>query len=61
MATLQDKAAPCIFTAITTMVGFASPLVSGIRPVIDFGWMMVLGLVVVLVAQRTAKSVPHRP
>jgi predicted RND superfamily exporter protein len=48
-ATMRDKAGPCFFTAITTMVGFGSLLVSGIRPVIDFGWMMVIGMVVVLV------------
>jgi len=47
-ATLRDKTRPCIFTAITTMVGFGSLLVSGIRPVIDFGWMMVIGMVVVV-------------
>jgi predicted RND superfamily exporter protein len=46
--TLIDKAAPCFFTAVTTAVGFASLIVSGIRPVIDFGWMMVIGLLVVL-------------
>jgi predicted RND superfamily exporter protein len=46
--TLMDKAGPCFFTALTTMVGFASLLVSGIRPVIDFGWMMVMGMVAVL-------------
>ena len=45
---LYDKARPCLFTAVTTMVGFASLLVSGIRPVIDFGWMMVIGMVAVL-------------
>ena len=50
LATVQDKFTPCVFTAITTIVGFASLLVSGIRPVIDFGWMMVIGLVVVLVS-----------
>lgn len=47
--TMRDKARPCLFTALTTMVGFASLLVSGIRPVIDFGWMMVIGMVAVLV------------
>ncbi len=47
-ATLRDKANPCLFTALTTMVGFASLLISGIRPVIDFGWMMVMGMVAVL-------------
>ena len=46
--TLRDKTRPCLFTAITTMVGFGSLLVSGIRPVIDFGWMMVIGMVVVV-------------
>ena len=37
---------PCLFTALTTVVAFASLVVSGIRPVIDFGWMMTMGLVV---------------
>jgi predicted RND superfamily exporter protein len=46
--TLYDKAKPCLYTAITTMVGFASLLVSSIRPVIDFGWMMVIGMCVIL-------------
>lgn len=35
---------PCFYTALTTMVAFGSLLVSGIRPVIDFGWMMVIGI-----------------
>ncbi|NNE38569.1 MAG: MMPL family transporter, partial [Gammaproteobacteria bacterium] len=37
---------PCLYTAITTMIGFGSLVVSEIKPVIDFGWMMVLGLMV---------------
>ncbi|MGI9308713.1 MAG: efflux RND transporter permease subunit, partial [Gammaproteobacteria bacterium] len=47
--TIADKFKPCFYTALTTMVGFASLLVSGIRPVIDFGWMMVIGMVVVFI------------
>lgn len=39
---------PCIYMTLTTMVGFASLVFSGIRPVIDFGWMMTLGLGVAL-------------
>jgi predicted RND superfamily exporter protein len=35
---------PCFFTAITTIVAFCSLVVSDIRPVIDFGWMMTLGI-----------------
>lgn len=37
---------PCLFTALTTVVAFVSLVVSGIRPVIDFGWMMTMGLCV---------------
>ncbi|CAA0094677.1 Uncharacterised protein [Zhongshania aliphaticivorans] len=40
---------PCIYTALTTLVAFASLVVSGIRPVIDFGWMMTIGVVAALV------------
>jgi len=38
---------------LTTMVAFTSLLVSRIRPVIDFGWMMVIGMVVVMVIAFT--------
>ncbi len=37
---------PCLYTALTTMIGFSSLVFSGIKPVIDFGWMMTLGLMV---------------
>jgi predicted RND superfamily exporter protein len=39
-------AVPCLYTALTTLVAFASLLVAGIQPVIDFGLMMSLGIVV---------------
>lgn len=35
---------PCIYTALTTIIGFCSLVFSGIQPVIDFGWMMSIGL-----------------
>ncbi|HZW60565.1 MAG TPA: MMPL family transporter, partial [Woeseiaceae bacterium] len=41
--TVRRIVIPCFFTALTTMVAFGSLVVSGIRPVIDFGWMMVIG------------------
>ncbi len=44
--TVRDKFVPCLYTALTTIVAFGSLTVSGIRPVIDFGWMMVVGIVV---------------
>jgi uncharacterized protein len=37
-------AQPCFYTAITTIVAFISLLISGIRPVIDFGWIMTIGI-----------------
>lgn len=42
--TVRTKARACFYTAITTMVAFGSLLFSGIRPVIDFGWMMAIGI-----------------
>lgn len=46
MQTVRDMAVPCLYSALTTIVAFMSLVMSGIRPVIDFGWMMTIGLVV---------------
>jgi uncharacterized protein len=51
--TVHSKFTPCLYTALTTMVAFGSLLVSGIRPVIDFGWMMVIGLGIAFVLSFT--------
>ncbi|MES9875112.1 MAG: MMPL family transporter [Candidatus Sedimenticola sp. PURPLELP] len=42
--TLRTKVAPSFYTTLTTMVAFGSLVISGIRPVMDFGWMMVVGV-----------------
>lgn len=44
MSTVRFMIRPCLYTTITTIVAFASLVVSGIRPVIDFGWMMTIGV-----------------
>ena len=44
--TLLTMIKPCFYMAITTIVAFGSLTFSGIRPVIDFGWMMTIGLTV---------------
>ncbi|SDJ88278.1 MMPL family transporter [Microbulbifer yueqingensis] len=49
LAAVRFMAKPCLYTALTTIVAFASLVVSGIRPVIDFGWMMVIGVSLALV------------
>jgi uncharacterized protein len=46
--TVQLMAVPCFYTGITTIVAFVSLVVSGIQPVIDFGWMMTVGIAVAL-------------
>ncbi len=61
---VRAKAVPCFYTTITSMVAFGSLLFSGIRPVIDFGWMMVAGLVVAFLLVFTlipAALVPLNP
>ena len=44
LQTVKTMAKPCFYTAITTIVAFCSLVVSDIRPVIDFGWMMTFGI-----------------
>ncbi len=51
--TVYSKFTPSFYTAVTTMVAFGSLLVSGIRPVIDFGWMMIIGICVSFVLAFT--------
>ncbi len=48
LLTIQLMAIPCIYTGITTIVAFISLVVSGLQPVIDFGWMMTVGIVVAM-------------
>ena len=36
---------PIIYTVLTTVFAFLSLIFSGIKPIIDFGWMMTFGLV----------------
>ncbi len=37
---------PVLYTVLTTIFAFLSLIFSGIKPIIDFGWMMTLGLIV---------------
>ncbi|MDG2500767.1 MAG: MMPL family transporter [Porticoccaceae bacterium] len=47
--TVVSMAKPCLYTVLTTIVAFMSLVVSNIRPVIDFGWMMTMGISLALV------------
>ena len=52
-ATVQRMVWPCLYTALTTIIGFGSLVFSGIKPVIDFGWMMSIGLAVTFMTAFT--------
>ena len=44
----QKMMLPILYTVLTTICAFLSLVFSGIKPIIDFGWMMTLGLIVSL-------------
>ena len=44
---------PILYTALTTICAFLSLIFSGIKPIIDFGWMMTLGLIVSVIITFT--------
>ncbi|WP_287418995.1 MMPL family transporter [Reinekea sp.] len=49
VTTVRLIAIPCVYMALTTAVAFLSLISSGIRPVINFGWMMTVGILVAFV------------
>ncbi|MGB5258967.1 MAG: MMPL family transporter [Gammaproteobacteria bacterium] len=51
--TVRTKVESCFYTALTTIVAFGSLLFSGIRPVIDFGWMMAVGITLAFILSFT--------
>ncbi len=44
---------PILYTVLTTICAFLSLIFSGIKPIIDFGWMMTLGLSVSIIVTFT--------
>ncbi|RLA34323.1 MAG: transporter [Gammaproteobacteria bacterium] len=52
-STIRKIVEPCFYTALTTIVAFGSLLVSGIRPVIDFGWIMSIGIAIAFILSFT--------
>jgi len=51
--TMMDKFAPCLYTGLTTMTAFASLTLSGIKPIVDLGWIMCLAMVVAFIVNYT--------
>lgn len=48
ISTLQQKLAPCFYATITTSVGFGSLIFSGIQPVVAFGFMMLIAMLITM-------------
>ncbi len=48
LETSKKMILPIFYTVLTTICAFLSLIFSGIKPIIDFGWMMTLGLIVSL-------------
>ncbi|MBU2977181.1 MMPL family transporter [Alteromonas sp. C1M14] len=48
VATLQEKLSPCFYATLTTSVGFGALIFSGLQPVVAFGWMMLVAMVVTM-------------
>ena len=44
---------PIFYTGLTTICAFLSLIFSGIKPVIDFGWMMTIGLITSMITTFT--------
>jgi len=44
LKTVSQMVLPCFFTVITTIAGFSSLILSDLLPVINFGWMMSVGV-----------------
>ena len=47
--TLRQMFLPCLYTALTTIAAFASLVISDIKPLIDFGFMMVISIVSIFI------------
>lgn len=47
--TMRKMVWPCLYTALTTIIAFLSLVFSNIKPVMDFGWMMTIGLIVTFI------------
>ncbi len=54
LLTLQQMFKPCLFTTLTTIVAFSSLMISNVRPVIDFGWMMAIGVTIAMLLSFSA-------
>ncbi len=51
--TINEMFWPCLYTALTTIVAFGSLLFSNIKPIIDFGYIMIMALLIIFFSSFT--------
>ncbi len=49
LSTIQTMWRPCVYSGLTTMMGFASLIFCNIRPIINFGYIMVVGVAISII------------
>tara|TARA_Y100001970_G_scaffold48479_1_gene61432 strand:+ start:18878 stop:21253 length:2376 start_codon:yes stop_codon:yes gene_type:complete len=47
--TIKNMIKPCLYTTLTTMVAFGSLIITDIKPIVDFGYIMILALIISLI------------
>ena len=51
--TMKNMFWPCLYTTLTTMVAFGSLIITDIKPIIDFGFIMIISLIISLFCSFT--------
>ena len=49
LATIHTMLRPCVYSGLTTMMGFVSLIFCNIRPIINFGYIMVVGVAISII------------
>jgi len=52
-STLKNMFWPCLYTSLTTMIAFGSLIITDIKPIIDFGFIMIIALTISLICSFT--------
>ena len=53
LITLKNMFWPCLYTTLTTMVAFGSLVITDIKPIIDFGYIMLISLIISFICSFT--------
>ena len=53
LISIKKMILPCVYTVLTTIAAFASLIISDIKPINDFGLIMILSLIIILLSSYT--------